>query len=77
LHKQHYELELAEYNTKKGKKKGLKNHQNHPKKCSSFQQTTGSTGAYQLLGDSDGRGLIFETEGDTLAHAFKSDYGQL
>src|SRR5690554_8197541 len=34
-----------------------------------------STGAYQLLGDSDGRGLIFETEGDTLAHAFKSDYG--
>lgn len=34
-----------------------------------------STGAYQLLGDSDGRGLIFETEGDTLAHTFKSDYG--
>ena len=27
------------------------------------------------MGDSDGRGLIFETEGDTLAHAFKSDYG--
>jgi len=27
------------------------------------------------LGDSDKRGLIFETEGDTLAKAFKSDYG--
>src|SRR5690554_6717079 len=34
-----------------------------------------STGAYQLLNDSDGKGLIFETEGDTLAKAFKSDYG--
>lgn len=34
-----------------------------------------STGAYQLLGHSDGRGLIFETEVETLAQAFKSDYG--
>ncbi len=34
-----------------------------------------STGAYQLLDDNDGIGIIFETEGDTLANSFKSDYG--
>lgn len=34
-----------------------------------------STAVYELLHDSDGRGLIFETEGDTLANTFKSDYG--
>ncbi len=28
-----------------------------------------------VLSDNEGRGLIFETEGDTLAQAFKSDYG--
>ena len=34
-----------------------------------------TTGVFQLLSDNEGRGLIFETEGDTLALAFKSDYG--
>jgi hypothetical protein len=34
-----------------------------------------STGFFQLLNDNDGRGLLFETEGDTLAYAFKQDYG--
>ena len=33
------------------------------------------TGVYQLISDNEGKGLIFETEGDTLAQAFKSDYG--
>lgn len=34
-----------------------------------------STGIFQLLDDSDGKGLLFETEGDTLAFIFKTDYG--
>src|SRR5690606_1520461 len=34
-----------------------------------------ATGVFQLLADNDGRGLIFETEGDTLSNIFKSDYG--
>ena len=34
-----------------------------------------ATGFLELLGDTNRRGLIFETEGDTLAKAFKSDYG--
>lgn len=31
--------------------------------------------AYKALNDNGGVGLIFETEGDTLANTFKSDYG--
>lgn len=34
-----------------------------------------STAVYQMLNDNDGVGLIYETEGDTLANTFKSDYG--
>jgi hypothetical protein len=34
-----------------------------------------STGAIELLEKNDGKGLIFETEGDTLANVFKSDFG--
>src|SRR5690606_6373064 len=75
LHKQHYELDLAEYNAKKGKEEGIEKPSKPPEKMLFIPANNSSTGAYQLLGDSDGRGLIFETEGDTLAHAFKSDYG--
>ena len=75
LHKQHYELELAEYNANKGKFEGIEKPDKSPEKMLFIPANNSSTGAYQLLGDSDGKGLIFETEGDTLAHAFKSDYG--
>ena len=34
-----------------------------------------ATSVYQMLNDNGGQGLLFETEGDTLAIAFKSDYG--
>ena len=34
-----------------------------------------ATSVYQMLNDNQGIGLIFETEGDTLANTFKSDYG--
>ena len=33
-----------------------------------------ATGVFQLLSENEGSGLLFETEGDTLACAFKSDY---
>ena len=75
LHKQHFELEMAEYNANKGKVEGVEKPARPPEKMLFIPANNSSTGAYQLLGDSDGKGLIFETEGDTLAHAFKSDYG--
>lgn len=34
-----------------------------------------ATMIYQILAENDGRGLIFETEGDTLANVFEKDYG--
>ena len=40
-----------------------------------FPANISATGMYQMLGDNNGRGLIFETEGDTLANSFVSDYG--
>lgn len=40
-----------------------------------FPANISATGMYQMLGDNHGRGLIFETEGDTLANSFVSDYG--
>jgi hypothetical protein len=33
------------------------------------------SGIYQLLFENNGRGILFETEGDTLADALKQDYG--
>lgn len=74
-YKQRYKLEMAEYNNMKGKEEGLEKPANPPEKMLFIPANNSSTGAYQLLDDSEGRGLIFETEGDTLAHAFKSDYG--
>ena len=66
---------MAEYNAKKGKEEGVEKPGKPPEKMLFIPANNSSTGAYQLLGDSDGKGLIFETEGDTLAQAFKSDYG--
>lgn len=34
-----------------------------------------STGVFQILSDNDGIGLIFETEGDTMSQALKTEYG--
>ena len=34
-----------------------------------------ATGLFQILNDNNGSGLIFETEGDTLALTFKSEHG--
>lgn len=34
-----------------------------------------SAGFVKILNDRDGNGLVFESEGDTIANAFKSDYG--
>src|SRR5690606_23658817 len=75
LHKQHYESELAEYNTKKGKEEGIEKPSKPPEKMLFIPANNSSTGAYHLFADRDGKGLIFETERDTVAHPFISDYG--
>jgi hypothetical protein len=73
--KQQHEIELTEYNSKKGKEEGVEKPGKPPEKMLFIPANNSTTGVFQLLADNEGRGLIFETEGDTLAQAFKTDYG--
>lgn len=73
--KQQHELEMMEYNSKKGKEDGIEKPASPQEKMLFIPANNSTTGVFQLLSDNDGRGLIFESEGDTLAQAFKSDYG--
>jgi len=70
-----YEADLAEFNSKKGKEEGAEKPEQPKEKMLFIPANNSTTGVFQLLADNDGKGLIFETEGDTLAQAFKSDYG--
>lgn len=73
--KQKHEAELREYNQLKGKDLSAEKPEKPPELLLFIPANSSSTGVFQLLSDNDGRGLIFETEGDTLAQAFKTDYG--
>jgi len=75
LLKLQYEVDLADYNERKGKDEKMEKPAKPPEKMLVIPANNSTTGVFQLLADSDGKGLIFETEGDTLAQAFKSDYG--
>ena len=46
-----------------------------PQKALFVPANSTSTAVYQTLNDNGGRGLIFETEGDTLTNMLKQDYG--
>lgn len=73
--KQQFNTEMATYNMNKGKDENLEKPGKPPERMLFIPANNSVTGVYQLISDNKGRGLIFETEGDTLAQAFKSDYG--
>lgn len=73
--KQQFNTEQAVYNMNKGKDENLEKPNKPPERMLFIPANNSVTGVYQLISDNEGRGLIFETEGDTLAQAFKSDYG--
>lgn len=73
--KQKYENEMKDYHALKKKGKEVDKPLAPPDKMLFLPANNSSTGMFQLLSDNEGKGLIFETEGDTLANAFKSDYG--
>lgn len=75
LLKQEYELLLKEYYQKKDNDPSAEKPSRPPEKMLFIPANNSTTGVFQLLFDNEGRGLIFETEGDTLSQAFKSDYG--
>lgn len=75
LLKKEYDAQMLDYNMNKGKDASAEKPTKPPEKMLFIPANNSSTGFFQLLNDSGGRGLIFETEGDTMAQAFKSDYG--
>ena len=72
--KQQYEIDLAAYNAKK-KEEIVSKPEKPPEKYLFIPANNSATGMFQLLSDSDGRGLIFETEGDTITQALNSEHG--
>ena len=70
-----YEREYNEYLIARKKNPGAEKPQRPPEKMLFIPANNSASGVLQLLHDNNGKGLIFETEGDTLAYTFKSDYG--
>jgi hypothetical protein len=73
--KTEYQIELNQYLQQIKKDPTLVKSIEPKEKMLFLPANNSSTGIFQLLDDSDGKGLIFETEGDTLALIFKTDYG--
>ena len=73
--RQQYEVDLAEYHANKKKQPDLEKPIEPPIQLLFIPANSSASGAFQLLNDNQGKGLIFETEGDTLANTFKSDFG--
>lgn len=68
-----YRKKMAEYNARKAE-------QAEPptppvRRMLFIPANSSATSVYQILSDNGERGLIFETEGDTLAYSFSSDFG--
>ena len=70
-----YQQELTEYGEQKGKKNAAERPRKPPELMLFIPANSSTTGFFQLLFDNHGKGLVFETEGDTLSLTFKTDYG--
>ena len=69
-----YQYKLAEYVSTKDKTQTEKPKE-PPLRMLIIPANNSATGLFQILNDNNGVGLIFETEGDTLAQTFKSEHG--
>ena len=70
-----YKQKLAEYNAAGKKKAAMEKPEEPPLRMLFIPANSSATAVYQVLNDNGGSGLMFETEGDTLANTFGSDYG--
>jgi len=81
--KQEYEAKRLQYekdlNAFKQDKKGITEPPEHPEEPIEsllfIPANNSRTGIFQLLKDNNGQGIIFETEGDTIADTLKQDWG--
>ena len=69
-----YQRKQTEYAMAKDKT-DLERPQEPPLRMLIIPANNSATGLFQILNDNKGIGLIFETEGDTLAQTFKSEHG--
>lgn len=69
-----YQCKLTEYSVSKNKSE-VERPNEPPMQMLIIPANNSATGVFQILNDNKGIGLIFETEGDTLAQTFKSEHG--
>ena len=74
IEKEQYEIDLSRYVSTKNKEEVPKP-QEPPLRTLFIPANNSATGLFQLLKENDEKGLIFETEGDTLSQTFKSEHG--
>ena len=73
MEREEYEMKRKEY--EQSKTPGIPRPNPPVKNMLFIPANSSATSVYQILGESNERGLIFETEGDTLAYSFASDFG--
>ena len=73
--KQDYESDMKEYNLARAKGCEVEKPMKPPEKLLLIPANSSASGFFELLSENEGNGLIFETEGDTMTQALKSDYG--
>jgi hypothetical protein len=74
IEKEQYESDLQHYTTTKNKE-DITKPQEPPLRTLFIPANNSATGLFQLLKENEEKGLIFETEGDTLSQTFKSEHG--
>jgi hypothetical protein len=74
IEKEQYETDLQRYATTKNKE-DITKPQEPPLRTLFIPANNSATGLFQLLKENEEKGLIFETEGDTLSTTFKSEHG--
>jgi hypothetical protein len=74
--RQEYKTGMRQYDLLKWKEGAIEKPDRPPELMLFIPANNSASGVFQLLYENDGCGLIFETEGDTLSHAFQSDSGQ-
>ena len=72
---ENYRIEKSRYEQAKKKNPDLEPPEEPPLRLLFIPANSSATSVYQILNDNGGNGLMFETEGDTLANVFSSDFG--
>ncbi len=70
-----YNKKILQYRTDSRKNPLIPVPQKPGKRMLFIPANNSASGVFQLLNANEGKGLIFETEGDTLSNTFKKDYG--